>query len=76
VIVAATENAAHGWEEEARARIEALSKHKRPRAWVALDALPRNPQGKVSRREVAAAIAARYALADGPHPRLVRKAAG
>ncbi|HEY5899900.1 MAG TPA: class I adenylate-forming enzyme family protein, partial [Burkholderiales bacterium] len=65
VIVAATENASEGWIEEGKVRVESLSKQKHPRAWVALDALPRNPQGKVSRKEVAKAIAARYSLADG-----------
>ncbi len=70
VIVAAAEGAREGWELEAEERVASLSKQKRPRAWVALPALPRNAQGKVSRREVSAAIASRYALADGPHPRL------
>ena len=50
-----------------------LSRHKQPRAWVALDALPRNPQGKISRREVRAALLERYQLEDGPHPRLVAR---
>ncbi|HEY5899848.1 MAG TPA: long-chain fatty acid--CoA ligase, partial [Burkholderiales bacterium] len=73
VIVAATENAKDGWEAEGRGRIASLSKHKHPRAWIALEALPRNPQGKVSRKEVAKMIAARYSLADGPHPSLVER---
>jgi acyl-CoA synthetase (AMP-forming)/AMP-acid ligase II len=70
VIVAATEHATEGWSAEAQTRAERLSKHKRPRAYIELPALPRNPQGKISRREVRAAILDRYRLVDGPHPRL------
>jgi len=70
VIVAATEQAADGWRGQAEARVERLSKHKRPRAYVELAALPRNAQGKVNRRDVRAAILERYRLVDGPHPKL------
>jgi hypothetical protein len=35
-----------------------------------LETLPRNAQGKVSRREVRNQILARFTLIDGPHPRL------
>ena len=70
VIVAATEHATEGWAAGAQARAERLSKHKWPRAYIELPALPRNPQGKISRREVRAAILERYRLVDGPHPKL------
>ena len=70
VIVAATEHATEGWSAGAQTRAEHLSKHKRPRAYVELPALPRNPQGKISRREVRTAILDRYRLVDGPHPKL------
>jgi acyl-CoA synthetase (AMP-forming)/AMP-acid ligase II len=70
VIVAVTEHATEGWSAEAQTRVERLSKHKRPRAYIELPALPRNPQGKISRREVRAAILDRYRLVDGPHPKL------
>lgn len=73
VIVAATEHATDGWSAAAAARAERLSKHKRPRAYLELPALPRNPQGKISRRELRAAILERYSLADGPHPRLITR---
>jgi len=68
VIVAATEQASEGWSTEAQQRAGRLSKHKQPRAYVELASLPRNPQGKISRREVRAAILDRYRLVDGPHP--------
>ena len=73
IIVAATENATPGWIPAAGERAARLSKHKRPRAWIELGALPRNPQGKISRREVRAALLERYQLEDGPHPRLVAR---
>lgn len=70
VIVAVAEGAGDNWQAEAERRVASLSRHKRPRLWIALDALPRNAQGKVSRREVRSQILSRYALIDGPHPRL------
>jgi acyl-CoA synthetase (AMP-forming)/AMP-acid ligase II len=71
VIVAATEHATEGWAAGAQARAERLSKHKWPRAYIELPALPRNPQGKISRRDVRAAILDRYSLEDGPHLTLI-----
>lgn len=70
VIVAATEHADVKWTAEAQSRVARLSKHKHPRAYVALPALPRNAQGKVNRRAVRATILAQYDLADGPRPEL------
>lgn len=70
VIVAVAEKAAGHWQAEAERRVALLSRHKRPRLWIALDALPRNAQGKVSRREVRNWILSSYALTDGPHPSL------
>ena len=73
VIVAAAEQAGEGWIAAAEARAERLSKHKRPRAYIGLKALPRNAQGKVNRRDVQAAILERYSLEDGPHPKLLAR---
>lgn len=73
IIVAATEGTTGDWIGAAQARAESLSRHKRPRAYLALPSLPRNPQGKISRREVRAEILRRYALEDGPHPALVAR---
>lgn len=74
VIVAVAEAPPEGWEAEAEARVAALARHKRPRAWLALSDLPRNAQGKVVRARVREAILAVHALEDGPHPRLVARA--
>ncbi|MBI4189932.1 MAG: acyl--CoA ligase [Betaproteobacteria bacterium] len=75
VIVAAAEGASSDWQAEAERRVALLSRHKRPRLWLTLAALPRNAQGKVSRKEVRARILARYELVDGPYPRLAPRAA-
>ena len=45
-----------------------LAKFKRPRAYLVLDALPRNAQGKVPRGRVREMVLARYRLIDGAHP--------
>ncbi|MBI3371751.1 MAG: acyl--CoA ligase [Betaproteobacteria bacterium] len=74
IIVAAAENAADGWDGEVAARLAGLSRHKHPRAYLSVGALPRNAQGKLSRRQLRELIAAEYDLADGPYPALTRKA--
>jgi len=76
VIVAAAENASATWAEVATERIAGLSKYKHPRAFIALAALPRNPQGKVSRKAVREAILADHVFEDGPRPRLVARNGG
>jgi O-succinylbenzoic acid--CoA ligase len=70
VIVTVVQDAQPGWEEEARHRVQTLSRHKQPRLYVALPALARNAQGKVSRKQVAQAVLAQARLIDGPYPRL------
>jgi acyl-CoA synthetase (AMP-forming)/AMP-acid ligase II len=47
------------WEALARAAAEYLARYKHPRAYVALDAVPRNPQGKIGRAAVRALVEAR-----------------
>jgi len=76
VIVAIAESARGDWSAEARARIDSLSRHKHPRAYVSVAALPRNAQGKVSRRAVRALVLATHDFADGPYPELTPKSAG
>jgi acyl-CoA synthetase (AMP-forming)/AMP-acid ligase II len=51
--------------------ITRLTSYKRPRLVVALDEIPRNSIGKVERRRARELVLARYALEDGPYPRLV-----
>jgi O-succinylbenzoic acid--CoA ligase len=72
VIVAVSEDAPPEWEAEARAVVaKSLAKYKHPRAYLAMAALPRNPQGKVPRARVRDLVLAHYTLIDGPHPSLV-----
>ncbi len=68
IIVAVAEAAPVEWPARAAAAAEILAKFKRPRAYVVLETLPRNAQGKVPRGEVRAMLAARFDLVDGPHP--------
>jgi acyl-CoA synthetase (AMP-forming)/AMP-acid ligase II len=68
VIIAVAEAAPADWPARAAASAESLAKFKRPRAYVVLETLPRNAQGKVPRGEVRAMLAARFDLVDGPHP--------
>jgi acyl-CoA synthetase (AMP-forming)/AMP-acid ligase II len=73
VIVAVAEAAAEGWDERARRAVDVLAKYKHPRAYVSLESLPRNVQGKISRRAVRALLLAQWRLVDGPRPSLVRR---
>ncbi|UOD49509.1 class I adenylate-forming enzyme family protein [Orrella daihaiensis] len=70
IIVAVACNTFGNWEQQAQALVGTLSRHKRPRVYVELDTLPRNPQGKVSRRLVRQQLLARYKVVDGPYPKL------
>ena len=71
VIVAVAEGTADDWEERARKAVDVLARYKHPRAYVSLMALPRNVQGKVSRRAVRSLLLAQWRLVDGPRPSLI-----
>ncbi len=73
VIVAVAEQADthHAWVENAQAKVRELARYKHPRAYVALDQLPRNPQGKISRRAVRDLVLAHYTMQDGAYPRVL-----
>lgn len=73
IIVAVAENPQQNWEEVVKERVSVLSRHKQPRLHAVLDALPRNPQGKVNRRQVRAKVLERCQLIDGPYPKLIQK---
>lgn len=75
VIVAVAENAGFGWDSEAARRVEVLSRHKHPRAYLCVENLPRNLQGKTIRRHVREMILATHDFIDGPYPKLSRKTA-
>jgi acyl-CoA synthetase (AMP-forming)/AMP-acid ligase II len=68
IIVAAAEKPGTGWRAELDSRLETLSRHKRPRLAIELEALPRNPQGKISRRKLRDHVLDHYRLIDGPYP--------
>lgn len=70
VIVAAVERPGPGWEEALRSATRDMTAYKRPRAWLAVDALPRNAMSKVSRKMLREAVLATHRLIDGPRPRL------
>lgn len=73
IIVAVAEMAFEGWDSVAQERVKPLSRHKHPRLFLAVEALPRNPQGKVSRRAVREQILREYELLDGPYPTMVKR---
>ena len=70
VIIAVIEQPREGWRAELEQRVAALSKHKRPRLFFEMAALPRNPQGKVSRKALRERVLAQSRLIDGPYPSL------
>ncbi len=70
VIVAVAERPAPGWEAAVQAVTAEMTGYKRPRAFVALDELPRNAMLKISRKTVRARVLEQYRLIDGPRPTL------
>jgi len=70
VIVAVAERPAPGWEQAAREAAAGMTGYKRPRAFVALDELPRNAMLKVSRKAVRERVLASWRLIDGSRPML------
>ena len=70
IIIAVGESPQPGWLEKCEQLVAGMSKHKRPRIYVSMQALPRNPQGKISRRQVARVILETHTLTDGPYPSL------
>jgi acyl-CoA synthetase (AMP-forming)/AMP-acid ligase II len=70
VIIAVAEAPADDWQDKARAAIECLARYKHPRAYVAIDALPRNPQGKIGRAAVRTLVLETWRLVDGQRPAL------
>ena len=74
VIVAVAEGADDEWEARAKAALGELARYKHPRAFLTMDELPRNHQGKIMRRLIRDALLSEYTLKDGPYPTLERKA--
>ncbi|MFZ2737764.1 MAG: class I adenylate-forming enzyme family protein [Burkholderiaceae bacterium] len=70
VIVAVAEHGAEGWIDAAQQLLASMSRHKRPRIYLAVPELPRNPQGKLSRKKVSQLILKTHQLFDGPYPEL------
>jgi malonyl-CoA/methylmalonyl-CoA synthetase len=70
VIVVAVERGPEGWQEKAEKAAREMTGYKRPRAFVAIDELPRNAMAKIQRSVIRDYVLQRYRLADGPHPRL------
>jgi malonyl-CoA/methylmalonyl-CoA synthetase len=73
VIIAVVEGGRENFEQEMALRLKALSKHKQPRITVSFKALPRNPQGKISRKKVREMVLSNYQFLDGPYPKLEAK---
>lgn len=73
IIVAVAEQARDGWQAEAASRLASLSRYKWPRLHVAVRALPRNAQGKVSRKQVVKMLQDTCEFTDGPYPQLISK---
>ncbi len=70
VIVAVAENPGPGWEAALREAAAGMTAYKRPRAFLALEELPRNAMLKISRKAVRERIMATHRLIDGPRPLL------
>ena len=70
IIVAVAETDDAAWPDRARAALAGLARYKHPRAFLMMAELARNPQGKIMRRLIRAALLERWRIIDGSHPRL------
>jgi acyl-CoA synthetase (AMP-forming)/AMP-acid ligase II len=70
IIVAVAEGTQPDWQQQCETLLQGMSRHKRPRLYVSVQALPRNPQGKISRKAVSKMVLATHRLLDGSHPQL------
>jgi acyl-CoA synthetase (AMP-forming)/AMP-acid ligase II len=73
IIIAVAETTDTAWPERARAALGDLARHKHPRAFLCVDELPRNAQGKVMRRLIRDQVLTTHTLTDGPYPKLQRR---
>ena len=71
IIIAVAQDTQPGWASQCEMLLVGMSRHKRPRQYLSVDILPRNPQGKISRRQIAKLILDTHQLTDGPYPELV-----
>jgi acyl-CoA synthetase (AMP-forming)/AMP-acid ligase II len=69
IIVAVAEAPPADWPARGAACAAGLTRYKQPRAYLALPAFPRGGQDKLQRAKLIDALAARFRLVDGPHPR-------
>lgn len=74
IIIVVVERPRPGWLERIQQAARELTGYKRPRAFIALDDLPRNGIGKIRRASIRDYVNENYRLADGPHPRLEPRA--
>lgn len=70
IIVAVAEGTQPDWQQQCETLLEGMSRHKRPRLYVSVQTLPRNPQGKISRKAVSKMVLTNHKLLDGSHPQL------
>jgi O-succinylbenzoic acid--CoA ligase len=68
VIVAVAESEDLSWVDAAKEKLKTMSRHKQPRIFFHFKTLPRNPQGKVSRKQVSAQILKSHSVSDGAYP--------
>lgn len=61
------------WQERLAPALASMTSYKRPRLFVAIDELPRNAIGKLSRAELRRRLAELYDLIETPQPALVGK---
>jgi acyl-CoA synthetase (AMP-forming)/AMP-acid ligase II len=73
IIIAVAETGDATWPDRARTALGDLARHKHPRAFLCMDELPRNAQGKVMRRLIREAVLTAHTLVDGPYPKLDKR---
>ncbi len=68
IVVLVAERPIENWEAAAATMQQTLSRYKQPRAYIAVDQMPRNAHGKLQRSKLLKLVLSRYSVEDGPHP--------
>jgi len=73
IVTVVAQRPAESWRDDLKEALSAMTPYKRPRLFVAIDELPRNAIGKISRAHLRRWLQETYELVERPHPAFVAK---
>ncbi len=74
IVTVVAQRPPESWRDDLKEALSAMTPYKRPRLFVAIDEVPRNAIGKISRAHLRRWLNETYELVEKPHPAFVAKA--